>query len=272
MSLIELVKLLRNDGFKQNRARVKVCQEVFMTKLALSTFKDSVLFKGGTIMYQLSKEIRRSTEDVDIDLIRLSITDKNLINVLNQIGIIDTGNGIIFTVLEDQIESLKHESYEGKRVLLLFKDEFHNTLRLKLDIGIHTEYHIKQDTILFDLVSSDEGIELLANPIEQMIVEKTSSFIRFGILSTRMKDLYDIYYLVSNHHYSIKLIIEIIETFYIKSGQFQSSNQYVEKMVELLQGDVLVGNMSRSDNWTGIDIHLVIQGLTSFFLTLKTNN
>ena len=38
MSLIELVKVLRNEGFKQNRARVKVCQEVFMTKLALSTY------------------------------------------------------------------------------------------------------------------------------------------------------------------------------------------------------------------------------------------
>jgi len=155
MSLIELVKLLRNEGFKQNRARVKVCQEVFMTKLALSRFKDFVLFKGGTIMYQLSKELRRSTEDVDIDLIKLSISDKNLISVLNQIGNLDTGNGIIFTVLENQIESLKHQSYEGKRVILVFKDEFNNTLRLKLDIGIHTEYHIKQDTILFDLVSSD---------------------------------------------------------------------------------------------------------------------
>ncbi|MDA3932616.1 MAG: nucleotidyl transferase AbiEii/AbiGii toxin family protein [Tenericutes bacterium] len=268
MSIIELVKLLRDDGFKQNRARVKVCQEVFMTKLALSTYKDSVLFKGGTIMYQLSKELRRSTEDVDIDLIRLSITDKNLINILNQIGIIDTGNGITFSVVEDQIELLKHESYEGKRVILLFKDDFHNTLKLKLDIGIHTKYQIKQDTILFDLVSSDDGIELLANPIEQMIVEKTSSFIRFGVLSTRMKDLYDIYYLISNHRYSKKLIIDIIEKFFIDSGQFLSLNLYVETMVELLQSDMLIGNMSRSDNWTGSDSHSVTYGLTRFFNTL----
>jgi len=87
-----------------------------------------------------------------------------------------------------------------------------------------------------------------------------------------MKDLYDIYYLISNHHYSKKLIMEIIETFYIKSGQFQSLNQYVETMVELLQSDRLIENMSRSDNWTGIDIHSVFNGLTSFFLALKTNN
>jgi len=101
-----------------------------------------------------------------------------------------------------------------------------------------------------------------------MIVEKTSSFIRFGILSTRIKDLYDIYYLISNHQYSKKRIMDIIETFYIHSGQFQTLNQYVQTMIEILQSEMLVGNMSRSDNWTGIDVPLVIQGLTRFFITL----
>jgi hypothetical protein len=59
MSLIELVKLLRNDGFKQNRARVKVCQEIFMTKLALSTFKDS----GSLKAVQLCINCQRNLEE-----------------------------------------------------------------------------------------------------------------------------------------------------------------------------------------------------------------
>jgi predicted nucleotidyltransferase component of viral defense system len=268
MTLIDLVKLMRNDGFKQNRARVKVCQEVFMTKLAMSHYKDSVLFKGGTIMYQLSKEIRRSTEDVDIDLIRLSITNQNLFDVLNRIGSIDTGNGITFTVVEDQISALKHESYEGKRVILLFKDKSDNTLKLKLDIGIHTNYHIRQSSILFDLVSSDEGIELLANPIEQMIVEKTSSFIGFGILSTRMKDLYDIFYLISNYEYSKIMIIEIVEVLFINTKKIKSLNQYVDMMEDLLKSDMLINNMERSDNWTGSDIKSIISKLNIFFMSL----
>ena len=268
MTLIDLVQLMRHDGFKQNRARVKVCQEIFMMKLAMSHYKESILFKGGTIMYQLSKEIRRSTEDVDIDLIRLSITNQNLFDVLNQIGSIDTGNGITFTVVEDQISALKHESYEGKRVILLFKDKSDNTLKLKLDIGIHTNYHIRQSSVLFDLVSSDEGIELLANPIEQMIAEKTSSFIRFGILSTRMKDLYDIFYLISNHEYSKIIIIEIVETRFIDTKQIKSLDQYVGMMEDLLHSDMLMNNMKRSDNWTGSDIRLIISKLSYFFRSL----
>lgn len=268
MTLTELVKLMRNDGFKQNRASVKVCQEIFMTKLAMSHYKESVLFKGGTIMYQLSKEIRRSTEDVDIDLIRLSITNQNLFDVLNQIGSVDTGNGITFTVVEDQISPLKHENYEGKRVILVFKDESNHTLKLKLDIGIHTNYHIRQSSILFDLVSSDEGIELLANPIEQMIVEKPSSFIHFGILSTRMKDLYDIFYLISNHEYSKIMITQIVETLFIDTKQIRSLEHYVAMMEDLFHSDMLINNMERSDNWTGSDISSIISKSSHFFRSL----
>ena len=262
---------MKHDGFKQNRARVKVCQEIFMTKLAMSPYKDSVLFKGGTVMYQLSKEIRRSTEDVDIDLMRLSITNQNLFKVLNQIGSIDTGDGITFTVIENQTSILKHESYEGKRVILLFKDTSDNQLKLKLDIGIHTNYLIRQSSILFDLVSSDEGIELLANPIEQMIVEKTSSFVRFGILSTRIKDLYDIFYLISNHDYSKTIIIEIIEALYINANYVKSLNQYVDMMEELLHSDLLIHNMERSDNWTGSDMRSIISKLNIFFRSLSNH-
>jgi len=268
MTLIDLVKLMRNDGFNQNRARVKVCQEVFMMKLSMSHYKESVLFKGGTIMYQLSKEIRRSTEDVDIDVIKLSITNQNLIDILNEIGSIDTGNGVTFTVIENQISALKHESYEDKRVILLFKDQSDNALKLKLDKGIHTNYHIRQSSIVFDLVSSDDGIELLANPVEQMIVEKTSSFIVFGILSTRIKDLYDIFYLISNHEYSKIKVIKIVEALFINTKQIKSLNQYVGMMNELLQSEMLVNNMARSDNWTGSDLSSIISNLNNFFSSL----
>ncbi|MCF7926984.1 MAG: nucleotidyl transferase AbiEii/AbiGii toxin family protein [Candidatus Izimaplasma sp.] len=241
-----------------------------MSKLAMSHYKDSFIFKGGTIMYQLTKEVRRSTEDVDVDLIKINIMNQNLINVLNQIGAIDTGNEVSFNVVEEQIETLKHENYDGKRVILLFKDKLNNTLKLKLDIGIHTNYQIRQSLILFDLISSDKGIELLANPIEQMIVEKTSSFIQFGLLSTRMKDLYDIFYLISNHQYSKKMIIEIIEALFIDTKRIKSLDQYVEMMENLLQSDMLTNNMKRSDNWTDTDVRSIIIKLNTFFGSLVT--
>ena len=265
MNLKDIVDSIREDGFKLNRAKVKACQEIFMMKLSCSKYRDSVLLKGGTIMYQLTKEQRRSTEDLDVDLMKISISDQNLITVFNHIGAIDVGLGIQFEVIVDKITPLKHEAYEGKRLILLFTDDLNNTLSLKLDIGVHTQYHVEQDKLIFDITCSDKGVELLANPIEQMIVEKTSSFIKFGVLSTRMKDLFDIYYLIKNQTYSKQKVLELIHLYFVNTGQVQSLDQYLNSMKGLLESEIFIGNFSRSDNWTGIDFNTILEELTIFF-------
>jgi len=234
-----MVASLIDGGFTEEQAKVKVCQEIFMIKLARSKYKDSIIFKGGIIMYQLTKEIRRSTADVDIDLVKLSIADASIIEVLNHIGSIETKPNIRFEVRENSIERLRHESYEGKRVRLSFRDDSGDNLSLKLDIGVHTKYQIQQGTLIFDMFCSDEGVELLANPVEQMIVEKTSSFIRFGPFSTRMKDFFDIYYLINNINYSKQIILDLIQLYFIDSRQVESMEKYIESMLESLQSDIL---------------------------------
>ena len=152
----------------------------------------------------------------------------------------------------------------------MFQDQTHSTLTLKLDIGVHTEYRIKQDNLVFDFITSDEGIKLLVNPIEQMIVEKTSSFIRFNAFSTRMKDIFDIYYLISNYPFQKHKIINIINFMFIETGQVQSLDEYQEFMINLLNNDMFKSNLKRSDNWTGIDVKDILKGLSQF-LTKLTN-
>ena len=47
----------------------------------------------------------------------------------------------------------------------------------------------------FDIAYDDAGASLLINSDEQMLAEKLRSLLKFGPLSTRFKDVYDIYYL-----------------------------------------------------------------------------
>ncbi len=45
---------------------------------------------------------------------------------------------IVFHVDEDSIVELKHESYKGRKMSLLFVDPSGDNLSLVLDIGVHT--------------------------------------------------------------------------------------------------------------------------------------
>lgn len=269
MRLLELVQNLRKEGFNQNLARVKVCQELFLYKLSKSKYNKVLIIKGGIVMYQLSKELRRATEDIDIDVDKISLENRYLFDVLNDIGRLKDSSHITFKVLEDEIKSLKHEAYNGKRVCLQFKDQDDNYLKLKLDIGVHTLYQIKQNHIVFDLISTDKGIKCLANPIEQMIVEKTSSFIRFGFLSTRLKDLYDIFFLVTSHEISKSLIVDIINMIFIKTKKVESLNEYTEKLITVLSDDILAKKMTKGDNWTEYNHAFIISILILFFKSLN---
>lgn len=221
-------------------------------------------------MYQLTKEIRRSTEDVDVDLIKLSIENERLIAVFNEIGSIKDGLDIQFEVNKDKITNLNHETYEGKRLILIFTDNTNDKLTLKLDIGVHKRQQIEQDTLLFDMIQTDDSIELFVNPVEQMIVEKTSSFIKFGILSTRMKDLFDIYYLIHNHTYSRTKITKLVDIYFIQSKQVSSLTDYIKKKIEMLESEILIDNLSKSTNWLEIDVQLVVVALIRFFTSLQS--
>jgi hypothetical protein len=115
-----------------------------------SSYKNSITFKGGIIMYQISKEIRRSIVDVDVDFIKLSIDDENIIKVFNEIGKAKPNDDFSFSVNKKNIEPLKHEAYQGKRIDLVFKDNEDNTLSLKVDIGVHQHVCVAQSDLLYD--------------------------------------------------------------------------------------------------------------------------
>lgn len=65
-----------------------------------------------------------------------------------------------------------------------------------MDIGVHKHLDIKQDKYLFDYNLFDDGFTLLINSPEQIFTEKLKSLLKFGITSTRYKDIFDFYYLI----------------------------------------------------------------------------
>ena len=50
---------------------------------------------------------------------------------------------------------------------------------------------MEQDEYYFDFNIIDESVSLLINSKEQIIVEKLKSLLKFGITSTRFKDIFD---------------------------------------------------------------------------------
>jgi hypothetical protein len=54
---------------------------------------------------------------------------------------------------------------------------------------------ITQEEFFFDISGHEESISLLANSKEQVFGEKLTSLLKWGVASTRYKDIHDLYYL-----------------------------------------------------------------------------
>jgi len=142
-------------------------------------------------MCNITGNIRRATQDMDFDFIRYSLDEESIrrfvetLNCLSGIKIAITGN----------IEELSQHEYRGKRVYIEIRDERGYTLHSKIDLGVHTNFCIEQEEYCFDVCMDDSGASLLINSREQMFTEKLRSLLKFGPLSTRYKDIYDMSYL-----------------------------------------------------------------------------
>ncbi len=141
-------------------------------------------------MRSITNNIRRTTQDMDIDFIRYSLSDESIDNFITKLNCID---GISITRV-GKIEELNQQDYNGKRVNVHIKDTYGNIIESKIDLGVHKHIEIEQEEYCFDIAFDDEGASLLINTREQMFVEKLRSLLKFGTFSTRYKDIYDMYF------------------------------------------------------------------------------
>lgn len=191
MNLMDEVEKIKGEGYSEASAEAKLCQDIIINAISKSSLNRNVTIKGGVVMRSLSGEVRRATQDLDIDFIKYSISDEAIKIFVDKLNCLD---GIYLRVALP-IEQLKHQDYKGKRIYIEVADDAGNLLTSKLDIGIHKDLDIAQEEYCFDICFDEGSASVLINSKAQMITEKLKSLLRFGIRSTRYKDVFDICYL-----------------------------------------------------------------------------
>ena len=176
------------NGYSDANARSKVSQDIILKAIASSSINHNITVKGGVVMRSKTGDIRRATQDLDLDFIKYSLEDESINDFVKKINCL---NGVSISRI-GKIEDLKQQDYQGKRIYLTITDLENITIKTKLDLGVHNKLDIEQEEYCFDVDFDDDGANLLINPTEQMIIEKLRSLLKFGPISTRYKDIFDI--------------------------------------------------------------------------------
>lgn len=194
MNLYDLIQKYEEKGYNNVDAAAKVAQDIILLEISKSQFNQNVTIKGGVVMHSISNDLRRATRDLDLDFIKYSLDDNSIKKFIDKLN---NKNDITISIV-GKITELKHQDYNGKRVMIRLKDKFGYEINTKLDIGVHKDFEIEQDEYCFNLDLFNESVNLLINSVEQIFVEKMKSLLKLGYISARYKDILDFYYLINN--------------------------------------------------------------------------
>ena len=269
MNLEEYVRKYIDEGYELNDARSKVAQDVVLTKICKSDFKNHITVKGGVVMHSISNSTRRATRDLDLDFIKYSLEDDSICEFIKKLNSV---NDNINIQIVGNITELSHQDYNGKRVNIKLIDEFNYTIDAKLDIGVHKLFELEQDDYYFNLDALGEGISLLINSPEQIFTEKLKSLLKLGFRSTRYKDLFDFYYLIDNNKLDEN---KLLKTFKIiifddETMREETIGNIISRLESIFNSKIYRSNLSNPKvNWLDISIDDAITKVLDYIYELE---
>ena len=85
-----MIKKEIENGYGDANAQAKVCQDLILKAIATSSLNKNVTIKGGVVMRSKTGNIRRATQDLDLDFIRYSLSDASIDAFISKLNCLDT--------------------------------------------------------------------------------------------------------------------------------------------------------------------------------------
>jgi len=243
--------------------------ERFLYRLGESPYYNQFVLKGALVFLAWQAPLTRPTRDLDF-LGFTSNSVNNLIHIVQEVcnQPVDP-DGLIFDPASVQGKIIKEEAgYEGVRI------NFLGFLRkaqiyMRLDVGFADVVTPDPETLEFPTILDDMSKPYIRTyPPETVIAEKFQALITLGIINSRMKDFYDLWFMAQTMEFDFHLLREaIFKTFNRRKTTVPEetptafSNEFADQK-QVLWSSFLKKNQIKN---TPIKLSDVIQVLKKFF-------
>ena len=195
--------------------------ERLLYRIGISEYKYNFILKGGLLLSAIFGDERRTTQDMDTMLKGIPLEVKTLEKIIKEIIGIDGKDGITFEIVS--IKDIRLiDKYGGLKVKLIGYKE-HLRVPLAIDVTVGDPITPKELNFRYKCMFDDAYVNIMAFNKETIIAEKFETFITDNIMSTRAKDFYDLYILLTRFYNDINkddLVKAIKNTFERRAAKF----------------------------------------------------
>lgn len=219
---------LRNISVQSGREFQNVfsqyVQERFLYRLSKSTYSNNLILKGALLFIAHNISRNRPTRDIDFLGSKIPNEINDLVEVIKEILIVKFDDGLRFDPDSVEAKNITEDGdYEGVRVK--FNVFLENSKeRMQLDIGFGDKITAGPVEIEFPTLLDFPAPKLKVYSIETEIAEKFEAIISLQLLTSRMKDFYDILFFAECYNFKKETLLRaIITTFNNRSTDLDLS-------------------------------------------------
>lgn len=212
----KLLSVAKKEDVFYQTVLTRYFQERLLYRMSQTKYRSNFYLKGGALMYAYERFAARPTLDIDFLGNNLSNEGENLIAVFKEICAVPfEEDGVTYDIENITAQNItEFKDYHGVRLSIPVKmDTIAQVMTMDIGFGdIVTPSPIDLDYPL--LLDHLPDVNILAYSLETVIAEKMHAVIDLADQSSRMKDYYDLYNILSKEQYDGGVLQEaIIRTF-----------------------------------------------------------
>lgn len=206
------------------------CQEEFLRRLEKSRYIDNFVLKGGLFIYTLTEFESRVTMDIDLLLQKLPNTPEELKPIIEEIISTDTGNEFVRFELKAVQPIAIAKKYAGISASLVAIIKNTRT-PIKIDFGVGDVIVPRKEKREIPTQLSDFDKPVINTySLETTIAEKMDAILDLMEYSSRMKDYYDLYYILTHFEFDKEILAEAMKKTFENRNHHFTMDQFEQVM------------------------------------------
>ena len=198
---------------------IRYISERFLYRLGKSKYHEQLILKGAYLLtVMLQNQTYRATKDIDF-LKTGDTISRTIIEALRDICSIEyPEDGVSFDLDSIRLEDIREQNdYHGQHAkIIAYIGKTRSTLHI--DIGFGDIVYPNPGQLIIPSILDQSAAIISSYPIESVIAEKLEAIISISLLTSRMKDFYDLYAIVSCMKVNYKSVCQAITKTFNRRG------------------------------------------------------
>ncbi len=186
-------------GITFQYATLLYMHEGFLRRLSASPYREHFVLKGGLLLQCLSDSSSRTTKDIDLLGQGIANDSAEIKATFSAIASAQEDDALSFDESSLEIEDITEgNEYHGCRIrMTCYLANIRNGIQVDIGFGDAVESPLRE--IAYPILVDGRTFSVLSYPLSTVIAEKFEAMVALAEINSRMKDFWDVAYLLENH-------------------------------------------------------------------------